>query len=398
MFWTAPDMASYTARVPLGDAVLAERVIGEYPVNLATIRQAGVEVSDAPTAEIMGFGLGYSFDVKGYLRHLEGVLRAAGGEVHTGVRVIGVSASPTRRFRVTTERDGVMDVIDTDSLVLATGGFQASAALRARHMPEVGDDILLRSNTGSTGDGLTTAEGLGAGTAGDLGTFYGHLISHPVSAFTPDRYMLFSQYYSNLGILVTPDGHRFTDESAGDEIVNQDLAAVDGMRAFLIFDHGVRTTSAVSEPFANFGRIDRFDHAVEHGARHTVADTLPELVASLGGLGVDAKQLSRTLSGDTTVSPLAHRASRASSPTNGQLRTLKSGPFYALEVQPAITFTLGGIAIDARTRVLDRGGAPIDGLFAAGADIGGLSHYGYVGGLAPAHITGTIAGEEAAAC
>ena len=36
------------------------------------------------------------------------------------------------------------------------------------------------------------------------------------------------------------------------------------------------------------------------------------------------------------------------------------------------------------------------GLFAAGADIGGLSNYGYAGGLAPGYITGRWAGTSAA--
>ena len=39
---------------------------------------------------------------------------------------------------------------------------------------------------------------------------------------------------------------------------------------------------------------------------------------------------------------------------------------------------------------------PIPGLYAAGADIGGLSNYGYAGGLAPGYITGRWAGRTAA--
>ena len=94
---------------------------------------------------------------------------------------------------------------------------------------------------------------------------------------------------------------------------------------------------------------------------------------------------------------LAGRVSRSDRPPQSQLGRLRRGPFYALEVQPAVTFTLGGIAIDSATRALAASGSPLDGVFAAGADIGGLSNYGYVGGLAPAHITGSIAGLEAVA-
>ena len=397
MFWTAPTMESYEARVPAGDRALAERIIDDYERDLESIRASGVFVADAATDDVMGFGRGFSFDVKAYLGHLEARLLEAGGEIRTGVRVRTADRSSTHRFRLLLDADTGEAELHADAIVLATGGFQASPADRAAWMPDVGEEILLRSNPGSAGDGLRLATSLGAATAGDLGTFYGHLISHPVTGFTPERFMLFSQYYSDQGILVAADGRRFADESRGDELLNQDLAQLDSMRAFLIFDQQTRSTHGVSEPFASFGLIDRLELAVEHGARHAVADTLDGLVAALGRLGVEEAQLRRTLAGDVGISGLATRLSRSAPPTTAQLALLRTAPFYALEVQPAITFTLGGITIDPRSRVIDVAGSPVVGLFAAGADIGGLSSYGYVGGLAPAHILGSIAGREAAA-
>lgn len=46
--------------------------------------------------------------------------------------------------------------------------------------------------------------------------------------------------------------------------------------------------------------------------------------------------------------------------------------------------------------ILDPDGRPVPRLLAAGADIGGLSNYGYAGGLAPGYITGRWAGRTAA--
>jgi predicted oxidoreductase len=142
--------------------------------------------------------------------------------------------------------------------------------------------------------------------------------------------------------------------------------------------------------------VDRFTFAVEGGARHAKAQTLDELAQQLGDLGVDGRQLRKTLAGDIQVSSLARRVSRGEPPSVQQLAKLRKPPFYALEVQPAITFTLGGIAIDDSTSVLNSAGERITGLYAAGADLGGFSNYGYAGGLAPAHITGNIAGSGAA--
>jgi succinate dehydrogenase/fumarate reductase flavoprotein subunit len=62
----------------------------------------------------------------------------------------------------------------------------------------------------------------------------------------------------------------------------------------------------------------------------------------------------------------------------------------AVRVKPGITHTIGGLRIDDRARV-----AGADGLFAAGADVGGISTGGYASGLAAALVFGRIAAESA---
>jgi succinate dehydrogenase/fumarate reductase flavoprotein subunit len=69
----------------------------------------------------------------------------------------------------------------------------------------------------------------------------------------------------------------------------------------------------------------------------------------------------------------------------------------AVRVSPGITHTIGGVRIDERARVLDSVDRPVDGLFAAGADAGGISTGGYASGLAAALVFGRIAAESAAA-
>jgi predicted oxidoreductase len=65
-------------------------------------------------------------------------------------------------------------------------------------------------------------------------------------------------------------------------------------------------------------------------------------------------------------------------------------------VSAAVTHTIGGLCIDARARVLDGGGAPIDGLYAAGVDAGGVASGGYASGLAQALVLGLVAAEALA--
>jgi predicted oxidoreductase len=72
-------------------------------------------------------------------------------------------------------------------------------------------------------------------------------------------------------------------------------------------------------------------------------------------------------------------------------------PFVAVRVFAAVTHTIGGLRIDEEARVLDRAGSPVAGLYAAGADAGGIFTGGYGSGLAAALVYGRIAAESALA-
>jgi fumarate reductase flavoprotein subunit len=72
----------------------------------------------------------------------------------------------------------------------------------------------------------------------------------------------------------------------------------------------------------------------------------------------------------------------------------------AIRLCAGITYTMGGIAIDAEARALSIDGTPIAGLYAAGSTTGGLDggpDAVYLGGLARAATFGLRAGEAAAA-
>jgi fumarate reductase flavoprotein subunit len=61
-----------------------------------------------------------------------------------------------------------------------------------------------------------------------------------------------------------------------------------------------------------------------------------------------------------------------------------------LHVAAAVTHTQGGLRVDERARVVG-----VDGLFAAGVDVGGFATGGYASGLAAALVLGRIAAEAA---
>jgi predicted oxidoreductase len=76
--------------------------------------------------------------------------------------------------------------------------------------------------------------------------------------------------------------------------------------------------------------------------------------------------------------------------------TPPAGARVGVRVSPGITHTIGGLLIDERARVLRGDGAPVDRLYAAGADVGGISTGGYASGLAAALVFGRVAAESIA--
>ena len=74
-------------------------------------------------------------------------------------------------------------------------------------------------------------------------------------------------------------------------------------------------------------------------------------------------------------------------------------PFLGFAVTCGITFTFGGLRINARGQVLDGEGNPIANLYAAGELVGGVFYHNYPGGsgLTAGAVFGRLAGTSAAA-
>jgi succinate dehydrogenase/fumarate reductase flavoprotein subunit len=381
---------------PLGDKNLGRRLVDDYVTALQEIRDTGIRVTDEPQHGIMTYGIGYSLDIKALLQHSLDVVRETGGEIVTGAHLQSLMHTDGAvSGAVVRLAHGTVVEYETGAVVLATGGFQGSPELLARYIGPNADRLVFRSNLGSVGDGLRLATSCGAGGTKAMSTFYGHLLPYPLESFEAEHFLPYSQYYSEHALLVNLRGERFLAETEGDEILNQALTFEPEARGVLIFDDHVRRSHGTAEPFPGLGMIDRFAIAVEAGALHAEAETLEELVAEVSGWGLDLGNLESTLTGYAKAASAGGVTVRGI-PVGTDARAPQTAPFYALMVQPSITFTFGGIRIDADGRVLDRDGLVIPGLYAGGADIGGLSNYGYAGGLAPAYITGRWAGAAAA--
>ncbi|HET7856724.1 MAG TPA: FAD-binding protein [Gaiellaceae bacterium] len=198
--------------------------------------------------------------------------------------------------------------------------------------------LLLRANPWSEGDGLDFARSLGAATAGDLDEFYGRAMP-AVEQVDETDFVRLAQLYGRFAKVTADDGTlEFEGRPSWSETdLVQAIARWPGARAW---------------------------YAVEASE-------------------LDAKVRERT------VAEMIEAAREAGAPVE------EADGRVAVLVRPAVTQTLGGLAVDERARVLGKGGSPVDGLYAAGADVGGISNGGWSSGLAAALVFGRIAVEEA---
>lgn len=366
ILWTAPDLATMREVAPDGDPELARALVEGFEPAVQAVRDAGIEVSER-WEQHFGFGVAYRADIHAIHAHWVG--RIDDLRLDTPVRSLIVEDGAVRGVRV----DG--EEVRAEAVLLATGGFQGDRELVKTFLGWDADDALVRSAPGSVGDGFRLARSAGAAASRGLGTFYGHTVPVPLSAWEPEHYLPLTQYHSTWSVLVNRDGRRYTDESLGDDVANQMTLRQPGGRGFLLCDERVRRERVIGPPYPHGQVIDRFAEARTLGARVESAASLDALADVLVGWGVDREGLRATLA--------------------PALEPLREPPFWAVELQPTITFTLGGVQVDAWGRVLDRDGAPVRGLYCAGGDAGGLQGPRYVAGLVLGMVFGPRAVEAA---
>jgi len=372
--WTAPSTDVFRWQDPEGDVERFEIMLAGLPAALDWVASLGVLVG-GQLERVLGYGTGRQIDVREYLRRC--LLRVERNGVflrETTVKRINVAETGLAGVTVA-DADGDVGTISARAVVLSTGGFQADRARRLEWLHPNAGDLLVRSNEFSTGGGLLYGLEAGADLSGPTDGFYGHLMPYPLSDFSPADYAALAQYHSEHGILLDRSGRRFTDESLGDHINTVEVAAIG--RALLIVDERIRRDEVLRPFIQGMDVVDKMAVAGSRGANYASADSLDALFETVSTWGYDASAGLATVrsfnaaieSGEDQVPPRSTARSQLIEP-----------PFAALEVQAAITFTYRGLTTDAHGRVMGATGV-VPGLYAGGADAGGLYHRGYVGGL-----------------
>lgn len=338
------------------------------------------------------------------LRCLEANLRKRGGSIELGTKARKLLMENGKCVGVSVTRRGQDAEYRARNIVLADGGFQGNPDLVRRFISPRPERLTQRNAKTGTGDALQMAEDIGAALVG-MDRFYGHLLVQ--ESLTNDLLWPYPTLDSlaSSAIVVDSSGRRFMDEGLGGVAMTNAIARLDDpLSTVTLFDNTMWETTGKAE------FTPPNPYLVSGGGTLTTADTIEALA---GKLGLPAATLVETVR-DYNAAVEAGAFERLTPPrTPGRLfgvlrssetRTsvlpIKTGPFHAVRLCAGITYTMGGIAVDPKGRVLHQNGAPIEGLYAAGACTGGLEGgpvAGYIGGLCKALTMGYIAAATIAA-
>lgn len=260
--------------------------------------------------------------------------------------------------------------IEAKAVILASGGFQASAERRARYLPANADLMKVRGSRHNTGEVLDLAVGLGAATSGQWGGAHASPVSADAPAVEMDNNV--NRYAYPYGITVTLDGRRFFDEG-------------ERHRSYTYAKTGwavLRQSGGVAWQIYDQQTVHLFPEAYQN-AEVVEAATIRELAQATG---LDPDVLEGTVDefnasvDESTPFDATREDGRG---TGGLLRKktnwanqLTAPPFLAYRVTAGITFSFGGLRIDRNAQVLNTGGVPIKGLYANG-DVLGLFYHNY---------------------
>jgi succinate dehydrogenase/fumarate reductase flavoprotein subunit len=219
------------------------------------------------------------------------VTRETGNALTTGVRFDprGLTETLTRRAGVIRLGEPLTELPTGVPVVLATGGFQGDTALvRERITPEA-EQLVLRANRWSSGDGLRLALAAGATESAGLDEFYGRNLAAAPHISEKD-FVPLAQVYARHARVENLDGEVYEAKTWSEIDVAQWTARQRGARARYVVPDG-----ALDEPVRQRTVRELIEAAQEAGAPverrdgETVVEVVAAITTTLGGVAVDTR-------------------------------------------------------------------------------------------------------------
>jgi tricarballylate dehydrogenase len=321
-----------------------------------------------------------------------------GIEIWYQARATSLLADDKGVHGVVVRHKGKTTEVKAKAVVLAAGGFQANAEMRARYLGPGWELAKVRGTRFNTGDAIRMALDAGAQPTGNWSGCHAVAWERNAPEFgdlaVGDQFQKHSYPW---GIYINAEGKRFVDEGAdfrnytyakyGRVILNQP-----GQFAWQIFDAKVK------------GQL-RDEYRIKQVTKAT-ANTLEELVKKLDDVNAEQalkeiKAYNAAVRTDIPFNPNikdGRRTEGLAINKSNWANTLDTPPFEAYAVTCGITFSFGGLRINTDAQVISTDGEPIPGLYAAGELVGGIFYFNYPGGtgLTNGAVFGKIAGASAA--
>jgi tricarballylate dehydrogenase len=379
-----------------GDRAYFERLAAEAPPTAAWISSHGIEfhqpvyylAKGPPRIQPVGGG-------PAIIAALVQAAKAAGVAIRYRCEARSLLRGGNGITGVEIAENGEIRTIAANAVVLTSGGFQGNGAMMREHFGAGAESMKLISpgTRFNTGDGIRMAAELGAQISGDWAGMH----SEPIDPRSRNSAPVVLVY--PYGIVVDRTGRRMFDEGGG--LVHETWEK---------FSRDIHFTAPGREVYAildsRLFAIADYGRAIRSEVPPVQADTLEELA---GKIGVDAKNLAQTVAAynaaavgdaarfDATLCDGLAAADTLQPPKSNWARAITELPFVAYPLIGAVAYTFGGIATNPNAEV-QRDGAPIPGLYAAGEITG------HFYGTAPnavsvlrAFVFGRIAGREATA-
>ncbi len=283
------------------------------------------------------------------------------------------------------------------AVVLACGGFEANPEWRTRYLGPGWELARVRGTRHNVGDGIRMALEIGAQPYGGWSSCHAVAWDLNAPAFGDRRVLdLFQKHSYPLGLIVNQRGERFVDEGAdlrnytyakyGREILGQPQRT-----AWQLFDQKV--VPLLREEY-RIREVTKVEAA-------TIEELATKCEIDVEGLVRTVRAYNAGVQDAPAFNPavLDGKGTRGVTPPKSNwAQRLDSPPYVAYGVTCGITFTFGGVRVDAQAAVLDTEDRAIPGLYAAGELVGGLFYHNYPGGagLMAGATFGQLAGDHAA--
>lgn len=280
--------------------------------------------------------------------------------------------------------------IHTNTVVLASGGFESNLSWLKDAWGDIADNFIVRGTPYNTGTPLRALLDAGAQPIGDPRAC--HAIAVDARAPKFDGGIVTRLDCIPLGIVVNQLGGRFADE--GEDLWPKRYAS---WGTLVAHQPGQQAYCLVDAKVAQLFMPSVFPPIV--------ADTIPELATRLG---LPRDRVDATVArfneavrpGTFNLDALDDCCTRGLAPDKSHwAQPLDTPPYWGYPLRPGITFTYLGLRVDETMRVMTTSGAPMRNVYAAGEIMAGnVLRRGYIAGIGMTigTVFGRIAGESAA--